>query len=176
MCACLHSSGSCFGTHLAQILWYLRSSWMMEYADLQLLSNLWAISVTVICLSSWTTATCSTLSAVYGQMAWPVSSVKPVLPLWNFSTNWYTFLSVIVFSISSEHFSVNLKTVLPPPTTKMEWQHITQPWWNPKEEPTCLHCNCTGFTEHDGHPTTCLDLAQYAVCMMSARAVKLPGF
>jgi len=37
----LCSSVRCFGTHLAQILWYPRSSWMMEYVDPQLIPTCW---------------------------------------------------------------------------------------------------------------------------------------
>jgi len=65
MHAPLFLSVSCFGTHLAQILWYPRSLWMMEYVNPQLISNLSAISVTVIHLPSWIRAlTCSTLYAI----------------------------------------------------------------------------------------------------------------
>jgi hypothetical protein len=41
-----------------------------------------------------------------------------------------------------------------------------------------LHYDCMSFIEHNDYPMTCLDLAQYVVCMMSATAQsdKLPGF
>jgi len=52
MCAHFCSSVSCFGTHLAQFLRNLRFLWMMEYANPHLMSNLLAVSVTAICLSS----------------------------------------------------------------------------------------------------------------------------
>jgi hypothetical protein len=55
-CACLFLSVSCFGTHHAQILQYLKSLWMVEHVDPQLITILSVISVTVIHLSSWTRA------------------------------------------------------------------------------------------------------------------------
>jgi hypothetical protein len=89
-----------FGTHLAQIVWYQRSLWMIECADPQLMSNLLATSVTVLCLSSWTRAlTCSIFTAFHEVVRWPKqsSSMVLVLPLWNLFTHWYTFLCVIQF-------------------------------------------------------------------------------
>jgi hypothetical protein len=69
--ACLCSSPVRFGTHLAQCLWYPRSSCMMEYADPQLMSNLSSISVVVTCLSSWMRALIhSTLSAICEAFRW----------------------------------------------------------------------------------------------------------
>jgi hypothetical protein len=56
MHAHLCSSVSCFGIHLAQILWYPLSLWVMEYADPQLMSSLLAIPMREICLFSWTRA------------------------------------------------------------------------------------------------------------------------
>jgi hypothetical protein len=68
--ACLCSSLSCFGTHLAQISWHLRSLQMMECANPQLMSNLSAMSVTVICLFSWNRPLpYLTLSNVHGWIA-----------------------------------------------------------------------------------------------------------
>jgi hypothetical protein len=101
MCLCIRNV-SYFGIHLAQILWYLKSSWMIEYAYPQMVSSLSAISVTVICLSSWTiTLTHSTLSASRKVVAQPKQSPSTmlVLPLWNLFTHWYTFLCMIVFSV-----------------------------------------------------------------------------
>jgi len=82
---CVHvcSSVSCFGTHIAQILWYQKSSRMFEYADPQLISNL---SVTVIgCIEP--VLTCSALSAISEVVGWPEwsSLMMLVLPLWNLS-------------------------------------------------------------------------------------------
>jgi len=38
------------------------------------------------------------------------------------------------------------------------------------------HFDCTSFTERNGYPMACLDLAQYVFCMMSrAQSNKLPG-
>jgi hypothetical protein len=41
---------------MLSVMWHLWSLWMLVYADPQLMSNLWAVSVTVIRLSSWTRA------------------------------------------------------------------------------------------------------------------------
>jgi hypothetical protein len=72
MHACLCSSVNDFGTNLAQILWYLRSSWMMEYVDPHLMSNLSAMSVIVICMFSWNRAlTHSTMSTVHDVVRQP---------------------------------------------------------------------------------------------------------
>jgi hypothetical protein len=96
----LCSSVSCFGTHLAQILWYPRCSWMTEYVDPQLVSNLLTIWVTVICLFFWTRALTCTLSVIHEVVRWPKqpSSTVLVLPLQNFYTHWYSFLCVIQVS------------------------------------------------------------------------------
>jgi len=71
---------------------------MMEYADPQLMLNLSAVSVTVTCLSSSTrrALSCSPFCAIHEVVGWPKwsSSTKLVLPLWNLSTHWYTFLSI----------------------------------------------------------------------------------
>jgi hypothetical protein len=73
-------------------------------------------------------------------------------------------------------FFCDSQRVLLPLTTKIMWQHIAQQWCNLKVEPTHLCCDC--FLEYNGYPTPSLDLAQYVVCMMSARAKsnKLPDF
>jgi hypothetical protein len=74
-CCRLCSTLSCFDIHFAHILWYPRSSWMMEYADPRLMSNLSSVSVTVIRLSSWTRAlTHSTLSAIHEVVGRPKHS------------------------------------------------------------------------------------------------------
>jgi len=83
-------------------LWYPKSLWMMEYADLQLMVILLAIWVTIIYLSSWTKAWIhSALSTVCEVVGWPKqsSSVMLVLSLWNLSTSWYTFLCIMQFSL-----------------------------------------------------------------------------
>jgi hypothetical protein len=102
MHACLYSCVRCFGTRLAQILWYPRSLWTMEYADPQLMSKLLAISATVIHLSSWTRVkTCSTLFVIREVVKRPEwSPMTLVLPLWNLFTHWYTFLYIIQFSLN----------------------------------------------------------------------------
>jgi hypothetical protein len=79
----------------------LRSLWMMEYVDPQLMFNLLAISVAVICMSSWTSAlTHSTLSNIHEVVTWPKwsSSTTLVLPLWTVSTHWYNLLCIMKFS------------------------------------------------------------------------------
>jgi hypothetical protein len=164
-CACLCSSLSYFGTHLAQIL-ISKVLVYVEYANPQVMSNLLAISKTVIYLSSWTrTLTQSTLS-VHEVVGWPKqsSSAMLVLPLWNLSTHWYTFcikefplyctniLQCIFYStlLNYDRFQVEL---------------------------TCLYYDCMCFTDHNRHTTTCLDLALYVVCVISTKVQydKLPG-
>jgi len=100
-CAHLCSSTSYFGTHLAQILWYPIFSWLMEYADPQLMSNLLAISVIITHLSSWIRVfTCSKLSAICEVVRWPKwsSLTMLVLPLRIIFTHCYTPLCIIQFS------------------------------------------------------------------------------
>jgi hypothetical protein len=86
------------------------------------------------------------------------SSTTLVFSLWCLPTHWYTILCVT-----------------PPLTTKFEWQHVAQWCCNPE---VGLCCDYTMFTEPNGYPTTCLDVAQYVVCAKSARAQsgKLTGF
>jgi len=67
-----------------------------------LMSNLSAISVTVIHLSSWTRElTHSTMYVINEVVRLPKwsSLMTPVLPLWNSSTHWYTFLCILVFPV-----------------------------------------------------------------------------
>jgi hypothetical protein len=47
--------------------------------------------------------------------------------------------------------------------------NVLNDWCNPKAGLTCLYYNCMSFTEHNSCATTCIDLAQYVVCVMSAR-------
>jgi hypothetical protein len=120
--ASLCSSVNCFGTHLAQILWYPRSLWIMKYADPQLLSNLLAVSVTVICLPSWTRAlTHTALSAVREVVRWLKwsSSMTLVLPLLNLFTHWYIFLCAIQFSLYCANILLWILECFPPVTTKI---------------------------------------------------------
>lgn len=51
--ASLCSSVRCFGTHIAQILWYPRLSRMREHEDAQLMFSFSAVSVNVVRLFSW---------------------------------------------------------------------------------------------------------------------------
>jgi len=64
-----------------------------------------------------------------------------------------------------------------PSEHKNEMTACAQQWCNPKVEATCLYYECTSFTDHNCYSTTCLDLGQYVVCMMSTRAQSgiLPG-
>jgi len=82
-------------------LWHPRSSWMMVYADSQVMSNFLALSVTVIHLYSQTRVlTHSTLSTICKVVRQPKQlSTTPVLPFSHLSTPWYTFLCIIVFCI-----------------------------------------------------------------------------
>jgi len=47
-----------------------------------------------------------------------------------------------------------------------------------KQSQYTYNYDCTSLTKHNGYPTTCQDLAQYAVHVLSTRAQcdKLPGF
>jgi len=88
-------------------LCYPRSSWIVEQAGPQLMSSLSAMSVTVICLSSWNRAlTRSTLPAVREVVGSPERSSSTVLVLifWNISTHWYTFLRLVQFSLYRVNF------------------------------------------------------------------------
>jgi len=165
-------SVSSFNTHFAQVLWYLRSSWMMEYSGPHLVSHL-AISVTAIYLSSSSRAlTCLILSTVREMFGRPQrsSSAMFILQLWKLSTYWFTFLCVI-------QFFPYYANILP---------------WISEDFTLCDHKNrmtarcsiglqseggadmftlwCTSFTERNGYPTTCLDLAQHVIGVMFARA------
>jgi hypothetical protein len=99
---------------------------VMEYADSQLVSNLWTMSVTVIRLSSWTRAlNRSALSAVCDVVGRPELSPLTTLdlPLWNLSTHWYTLFCVMQFS---PYFSNVFLWMLEEFTSfdfKIEWQY-----------------------------------------------------
>jgi len=109
----------------------MSSLWMMDYAYPQLISNLTAISVTVLHLPSWTRAlTCATLSAIHEVVRWLKQSslMMPVLPLWNLSTHWYTFLCITQFSLIVLTFICESWSILPPLTTKIKGQYVDQQW------------------------------------------------
>jgi hypothetical protein len=110
---------------------------------------------------------------LWSQSKW--SSLMLVLPFWTLSTHWYTFFCVIQFFSYCINFFCESGRVLPPWTTKIKWQHNAQWKCSLKAELTCLHYDCTSFTEHNSYPMT---LAQYVVCVMPAKAQsdKLPGF
>jgi hypothetical protein len=77
---------------------HLRVSWMIPCADPMLMFSVVATVSTEICLFSLISASIWAVSvslmAVHG---WPerCSSMTDVLPSWNLSTHWYTFLSLI---------------------------------------------------------------------------------
>jgi len=107
---------------------------------------------------------------------WTSSSAILILPLWNFSTQWCTFLCVIQFSAYYENILLCILEVCTPSDYE-NWK-TAQQWCNLKAELTCLHFDCPSFTECNGFPMTCLALAQYEVYVMSTRAQsdKLPCF
>jgi len=88
------------------------------------------------------------------------------VPLWNLYTLWYIFLFIIQFLLT---LFCETRKVLSSLTTTISWRHVGQQWCYPKAEPTCLHCDCRRFTERNGYRTTWLDLAQFVLCIMSAR-------
>jgi hypothetical protein len=130
----------------------------MEYADPQQMSNLSAISLTVIHLSPWTRAlTCSTLSTVYEVVRQPKwsSSVTRVLPLWNPSIYWYTFLCIMQFSPYCAEILLWISESFTSSDHKIEWHHVAEQWCSLKVEPTYFHYDCTSFTKHNGYLMTC---------------------
>jgi hypothetical protein len=97
VCDHLHSTGSSFGTHLTQILWYRGPC---EWWNMQIHSYIKLVS----CISdsnhlpSWTWAlTCRSSSTISEVVRWPKqsSSMMLVLPLWKLSTHSHIFLCVI---------------------------------------------------------------------------------
>jgi hypothetical protein len=173
-CAHLYSSVSCFGTHLPpEVLMddgICRSTAVVQLVGCisdnnpSVLLNQSIYSLNTVC-RSWS-----------GRMARAVSindacsaTLEPFHPLVHLLHNTLHF--VLTFFCDSWR-------VLSPLNTKIKWQHIAQQWRNPKPESTCWHYDWTSFTEPNSYSTTCLDLAQHVVCMMSTRMLcdKIWGF
>jgi len=126
--------------------------------------------------SSWTrTLTWSILYALHEVVDLPKwsSLMMLVLPIWNLSSHWYTFLHIVLifFCESWRHLPCDHKNQMTAHCLTVV--HL-------KAELTCVHYDCTSFVECNNYPTTCLDIAHCVVCrcMMSARSQsdKWPGF
>jgi len=144
------------GTHLSQMLWDPRPLWMMEYADPQQMTNLSAISVTVIQLSSWSRAlTNSTLSAIHEVVWKPEKFLSTVLglPLLNLSTHWYTFLRIMQFS----PYCANILLWISEDFTPSDHKNWMTPHCSTMvQSESGANFDCTSFTECNGyHMTFC---------------------
>lgn len=170
MQACLYSSVSCVHTHLVQIS--LISMILMDdricrsTVDVRFVGYISGRKLSVLLNKR-----INLLNIVYhswsGQMTWAVfisntcsatlESFHPFvhLPLHNIFLH-----NLLIFLYESWK-------VLPPPTTKIIWQHVAQ----------CLHYDYISFTECNTYPKPCPDLAQYVVCMIQKSGLKkLPRF
>jgi hypothetical protein len=144
MLARLISSVSCFVTHLAQILWYLRSSWMMEYAEFEIVGYI-SDSKQYVLLNQSINFFNTVHRPRSGRTAVPVLSTTLVchfrtfLPVGTPSFEQCSFLRIALtlFCVS--------RRVLGSLTTKIEWQHVDLQRCNPKAETIGFHYNCMSF-------------------------------
>jgi len=135
----------------------------------QLMSNLSAISVPIISLSSWTRAL--TVQHCPPFVKWSDGpSGRPQRCLFCHSesfppTGRYAFLCVMQFSSYCANILMWISEGFIPPEHKN---------WMTERSSTMLQSE----SRRNGYLTTCLDLAQYVVRVMSARAQcdELPGF
>jgi hypothetical protein len=104
------------------------------------------------------------MSVVREVVGWPErsSSTTLALSLWNLPIHWYTFLCITQFS---PYCANNDSTLLNNGTIRNRSRHVCT-----MTARAALNVTTT--------PTTCLDLAQRVVRLMSARVQsdKLPGF
>jgi hypothetical protein len=136
----LCSSVSCFGSHLAKILWLYKLFSLTECTDSQPMSKLLAMSATVTCLSSCTKPfTHSMLSTTHGWMAWAVISICSVTLVSSHLLAKLTLCNNFLHAaLTSFHWFFRLWLKL-----------IDCTLLSPKAELTHLNYDCASFTKQE---------------------------
>jgi hypothetical protein len=143
MCTHLCSPVGSFCTHPAQILWYPSlHGWQNLHitGDVQLVSYVSNGNLSVLSNQS-RALTCSTLPTICEVVIQPKwsSSTMRVLPLWNLSTHWYTFLCTIQFYQYCANILLWISEGFTLSDHKNQIKNTAQQWCNPDMEPTHLH-------------------------------------